>query len=84
VPLHRIVLEAGFRDYLDRVAHSGREALFPALERDGHSKKTREFSKWFNQKLVLPHFPCCRCGIMRPGGRGRGGVRSPPGRTSSA
>jgi hypothetical protein len=34
--------------------------------------------------LALPHFPCCRCGIMRPGGRGRGGVRSPPGRTSSA
>ncbi len=52
VPLHRIVLDAGFRQYLDRVARSGGEALFPALARDGRGKKTREFSKWFNQKFL--------------------------------
>jgi integrase len=52
VPLHRIVLEAGFRQHLDRMARSGGEALFPALERDSRGKKTREFSKWFNQKFL--------------------------------
>jgi integrase len=52
VPLHRIVLEAGFRQYLDRVAGSGGEVLFPALQRDSRGKKTREFSKWFNQKFL--------------------------------
>ncbi len=52
VPLHRIVLDAGFRQYLERAARSGNEALFPALARDGRGKKTREFSKWFNQKLL--------------------------------
>jgi hypothetical protein len=33
---------------------------------------------------VLPHFPCRRCGVTRHAGRGRGGVRIPPARTSSA
>ena len=50
--LHRIVLEAGFRDHLHHVARSGGEALFPALEKDCRGKKTREFSKWFNQKFL--------------------------------
>ncbi len=36
------------------------------------------------QYWVLPHFACCRCGVMRRAGREPAGAESRPGHTSSA
>jgi integrase len=48
VPLHRIVLDAGFRQHLDIVVRAGSESLFPTLPLDGRGKRTQGFSKSFN------------------------------------
>jgi transposase len=58
-----------------RALRQARQQLSGFLLRQGHVNAEME--------LVLPHFPCCRCWIMRPVGRVRGGARSLHGRTLS-
>lgn len=52
VPLHQIVLDAGFDDYLAKLKASGQRALFPELHAEGKTKKTKNASRNFTRGVL--------------------------------
>jgi integrase len=47
IPIHQVIIEAGFQEYCDWLRASGEKRLFPELPNAG--KKTKRFSQWFNR-----------------------------------
>jgi integrase len=52
VPLHPVIIETGFLNYVSRLQKRGEELLFPELS-PGTSRKQRTacFSKWFSRRI---------------------------------
>jgi len=59
VPLHQVVLAAGFIEYVSSLRQSGSSRLFPALKADRFDKLSFGFSKWFGR--YMDH-----CGLTDP------------------
>jgi integrase len=47
IPVHQVIIDAGFQEYCDWLRARGEKRLFPELPNVG--KKTKRFSQWFNR-----------------------------------
>jgi len=54
IPLHAILLDAGFMDYARKIRKEGNEWLFPELKPNLHGKRGAEFGRWFARYLRSP------------------------------
>lgn len=51
VPIHPLVLELGFRDYVSALRAAGHRTLFPELRRNVHGKRTQVASQKINRYI---------------------------------
>jgi len=54
VPVHTMLLNAGFKDYAKKIKQEGHEWLFPELKPNLHGKRGAEFGRWFARYLRSP------------------------------
>lgn len=59
VPLHSVLISAGFVEYAEQARKAGDVRLFPALKPDCYGKVSFGFSKWFGRYMD-------RCGLTDP------------------
>lgn len=51
VPIHTVLIELGFWDFVEQARNSGRRQLFPDVKRDLIGKWGDNTSKWFSRKI---------------------------------
>jgi len=54
IPLHSMLIDAGFLGYVKKIEQKGHEWLFPELEPNLHGKRGAEFGRWFARYLRSP------------------------------
>ena len=54
VPIHPLLVEAGFLRYVERIRRQGKEWIFPNLHSDCKGKRSGNWSKWWGRYSIHP------------------------------
>ena len=49
MPLHSVIIHAGFLDYVEEVRVAGHERVFPDLKKGARGAYSQKFSQWFSR-----------------------------------